>query len=225
MTDAERTPVPSQADPVSRHGPAPAQASASPRQAESADVDEIADAVADRINDKAAGSPSQRGDIPAVEQAIALREQAPELYDLWLKIAEQKAATANYVDRAPYEVPERLAQAGRPRALGALIIVLSFCGYLAWLGGPGPYIAGLVAILDLVIMFGIFFGLRPERLPDDRLPDRVRSGRRRRLLTAPLSRASGPLGSARPDRRCQGARWPAAGGRARACGQAQHAVR
>lgn len=109
----------------------------------------------------------------SVEQAIALREQAPEMYDLWLRIAQEKAATASYVERAPYEVPERLAQAGRPRALGALVIVLSFCGYLAWLGGPGPYIGGLIAILDLGIMFGMFFGLRPERLPDaGRLPRR-----------------------------------------------------
>jgi hypothetical protein len=127
--------------------------------------DEIADAVVDRIGDKV---PEVRGqaDIPSVTQAISLREQAPEMYDLWLKIAKDKAATANYVDRAPYEVPERLAQSGRPRALGALVIVLAFCGYLAWLGGPGPYIAGLIAILDLGVMFGMFFGLKPERLPD-----------------------------------------------------------
>jgi hypothetical protein len=102
----------------------------------------------------------------SVDQAIALREQAPEMYDLWLRIAQEKAATASYVERAPYEIPERLAQSGRPRALGALIIILSFCGYLAWLGGPGPYIGGLIAILDLGVMFGMFFGLKPERLPD-----------------------------------------------------------
>jgi hypothetical protein len=122
-----------------------------------------------------APSPAPRGPATeiSVEQAIALRDQAPEMYDLWLRIAQEKAATASYVERAPYEVPERLAQAGRPRALGALVIVLSFCGYLAWLGGPGPYIGGLIAILDLGIMFGMFFGLRPERLPDaGRLPRR-----------------------------------------------------
>lgn len=141
--------------------------------------DEIADAVVDRIGDKV---PEVRGqaDIPSVTQAIALREQAPEMYDLWLKIAKDKAATANYVERAPYEVPERLAQSGRPRALGALVIVLAFCGYLAWLGGPGPYIAGLIAILDLGVMFGMFFGLKPERLPDVPLTERrppPRSGR------------------------------------------------
>ena len=110
--------------------------------------------------------PAERG--ISVEQAVALREQAPELYDLWLKIAQEKAATASYVDRAPYEVPERLAQSGRTRALGALIVVLTFCGYLAWLGGPGPYIAGVIALLDLCAMLGIFFGLRPDRLSDPR---------------------------------------------------------
>jgi len=142
-------------------------------------TDQIADAVVDRIGDKV---PEVRGqaDIPSVTQAIALREQAPEMYDLWLKIAKDKAATANYVERAPYEVPERLAQSGRPRALGALVIVLAFCGYLAWLGGPGPYIGGLIAILDLGVMFGMFFGLKPERLPDVPLSERrppSRSGR------------------------------------------------
>jgi hypothetical protein len=135
---------------------------------------QIADAVADRIGDKVPDVHGQQPDIPSFTQAIALREQAPEMYELWLKIAKDRAATANYVDRAPYEVPERLAQSGRPRALGALVIVLAFCGYLAWLGGPGPYIGGLVAILDLGVMFSMFFGLRPDRLPDSQPQDRRR---------------------------------------------------
>jgi hypothetical protein len=136
-------------------------------------VDQVASSVLARIKDKL-DERDAAGELPSVDQAIALREQAPELYDLWLKIAQEKAATANYVQRAPYEVPERLAQSGRPRALGALVVVLSFCGYLAWLGGPGPYIAGLIAILDLGAMFGMFFGLRPERLSDTRGSDRRR---------------------------------------------------
>jgi hypothetical protein len=144
-----------------------------------ASVDYVADMVLARIKDKLDESRDSAADIsapeiPSAEHAIALREQAPELYDLWLKIAQEKAATENYVDRAPYEVPERLAQSGRPRALGALIIVLSFCGYLAWLGGPGPYIGGLIAILDLGAMFGMFFGLRPESLPENHRTERNR---------------------------------------------------
>jgi hypothetical protein len=149
MTDTDRAPVPSQPDPAFGSKLAARSTPAASRQS----------------GPNGAGD-SQQSDIPSVTQAIALRDQAPELYDLWLKVAKEKADTANYVDRAPYEIPERLAQSGRPRALGALVIVLSFCAYLAWLGGPGPYIGGLIAILDLLIMFGMFFGLRPERLPD-----------------------------------------------------------
>ena len=197
MTDTDPAPMPSPAGPQDQIGQ-PRQAP-SPRQPE-AGAAEIADAVVDRIGDKVADSRAadnraadnqaadarvadglaQQTNIPSVSQAIALREQAPEMYDLWLKIAKDKAATANYVDRAPYEVPERLAQSGRPRALGALIIVLSFCGYLAWLGGPGPYIAGLIALLDLGVMFGMFFGLRPDRLPDPRQTELHPPGRPRR---------------------------------------------
>jgi hypothetical protein len=139
-----------------------------------AGADQVADMVLARIRDKLDEGREPHTEIPSAQHAIALREQAPELYDLWLKIAQEKAATENYVDRAPYEVPERLAQSGRPRALGALIIVLSFCGYLAWLGGPGPYIGGLIAVLDLGAMFGMFFGLRPESLPEQRRADRKR---------------------------------------------------
>jgi hypothetical protein len=140
--------------------------------------------------------PEPAVEAPSVEQAITLREQAPELYDLWLKIAQEKAATANYVDRAPYEVPERLAQSARPRALGALIVVLSFCGYLAWLGGPGIYIGGVIAILDLIAMLAVLFALRPDRLAE---PRRAQRPRRRRLPPAPARpsldpwRRRGPL--------------------------------
>ncbi len=151
------------------------RAPARPAAEREGDVDPVTD-VLERIKDKLGDSREPAVEAPSVEQAIVLREQAPELYDLWLKIAQEKAATANYVDRAPYEVPERLAQSGRPRALGALIVVLSFCGYLAWLGGPGPYIGGLIAILDLIAMLAVLFALRPDRLAEP-----GRAERRRRL--------------------------------------------
>jgi hypothetical protein len=128
--------------------------------------------------DRLAGLVSARmaePEIPSAEQAVLLREKAPELYDLWLRIAQDKAETDNYVHRAPYEVPERLAHSGRPRALGAMIVVLAFCSYLASLGGPGPYIGGVIALLDLLIMLMLFFGLRPEHLAE------TSRARRRRL--------------------------------------------
>ena len=143
------------------------------------DIDQIASQVYERIGDKMDHRPDTAQDTPPAEQAIMLRDKAPELYDLWLKIAQEKAATINYVQRAPYEVPERLAQSGRPRALSAMIVVLAFCGYLASLGGPGPYIGGLIAILDLLVMLALFFGLRPDHLTDSGRP------RKRRLIRGP----------------------------------------
>lgn len=146
------------------------------------DLDRLAALVAERLSgraraqlDTAGGLDGEAsldvtGDMPAVAEAVALRERAPELYDLWLRIAQDRSATGNYVQRAPYEIPERLAQSGRPRALLALIVVLAFCGYLAWLGGPGPYIAGLIAIADLLAMLSLFFGLRPDQLATARTP-------------------------------------------------------
>jgi hypothetical protein len=100
--------------------------------------------------------------LPDPDQAAQLREKAPELYHAYIRIAEQRAATESYVQRAPFEVPERLARSGRPWALTALIVVLAFCGYLASLGGAAQYIAGVIAAFDIVAMLALFFGLNPD---------------------------------------------------------------
>ncbi len=157
-------------------GPAGGHAASRPPQgpADGIDLEHLASLVSEHLSGQPGHhSPGPSADVPSVADAIALRDQAPELYDLWLRIAQERAQTTNYVQRAPYEVPERLAQNGRPRALSALGLVLAFCGYLAWLGGPGPYLAGLIALVDLVIMLGIFFGLRPEHLSDRRRDPRL----------------------------------------------------
>jgi hypothetical protein len=50
------------------------------------------------------------------------------------------------------------------------VVVLAFCGYLAWLRGPGLYIAGLTAAFHLIAMLGLW----PDHLPDSRHPARKR---------------------------------------------------
>ncbi|HEX9356791.1 MAG TPA: hypothetical protein VF933_23620, partial [Streptosporangiaceae bacterium] len=64
----------------------------------------------------------------------------------------------------------------------------------ASLGGPGPYIGGLIAILDLLVMLALFFGLRPDHLTDSSRP------RKRRLIrSSPLAcRAGGGLRAETP---------------------------
>jgi len=107
-------------------------------------------------------------ELPDPVQAAELHEKAPEIYALWIKLAEQKAETEAYVQRAQYEVPERLAAGGRPWAIGALFIVLGFCAYLATFGGGAIYTAGVVAALDVVAMLGLFLGYRPELAAEEK---------------------------------------------------------
>ena len=171
--------TPAAPDGTGRGSPAPAAPGGDQAHV---DLERLASMVSERMAAERAGAhPDPPQQMPSVEEAVLLREKAPELYDLWLKIAQDRATTDNYVHRAPYEVPERLAHSGRPRALSAMVVVLAFGGYLASLGGPGPYIGGLIAILDLLIMLALFFGLRPEHLSEPGRP-------RKRRLTRPVPR-------------------------------------
>ena len=68
------------------------------------------------------------------------------------------------------------AQLSRPRALIlllAVILVLVFCGYLASLGGPGPYISGMIAFVDLLVLLAL---VSPTTLRD-KASERLRLGR------------------------------------------------
>lgn len=99
-----------------------------------------------------------------------------------------------------------------------MIVVLAFCGYLASLGGPGPYIGGLIAILDLLVMLALFFGLRPDHLTDSsRAQAPVNPGG---LVRAGLMLALGPCCSVwAPRGRVPGRTEPPGAGRARGAQQ------
>lgn len=125
------------------------------------EVEHIASLVIARIENKLEQHLHTQMEMPSADQAAELRDRAPEVYQAWIDIARQKAETEAFIQRAQYEVPERLARTGRPWALGALILVLVFCGYVASLGRTGIYVAGIIAALDLATMIGLFFGFRP----------------------------------------------------------------
>jgi hypothetical protein len=124
------------------------------------DVEHIASLVFARIENKLEQHLHTQMEMPSADQAAELRDRAPEVYQAWIDIARQKADTEAYIQRAQYEVPERLARTGRPWAFGALVLVLVFCGYVASLGRTGIYVAGIIAALDLATMLGLFFGFR-----------------------------------------------------------------
>jgi hypothetical protein len=134
----------------------------------SEEVEEIVSLVFARIENKLEQHLHTQMELPDPDQAADLREKAPEIYNLWIEIARKKAETESYIQSAQYEVPARLARTGRPWALGALVLVLVFCAYLATFGGGAVYIAGIVAAVDLVSMLGLFLGFRPELAADPR---------------------------------------------------------
>ena len=105
------------------------------------EVEQIASLVFARIENKLEQHLHTQMEMPASQQAAELRDKAPEVYQAWIDIARQKADTEAYIQRAQYEVPERLARTGRPWAISALVLVLGFCGYVASLGGAGIYVA------------------------------------------------------------------------------------
>jgi hypothetical protein len=131
-------------------------------RAEDGEVEHIVSLVFARIENKLEQHLHTQMEMPPAEQAAELRERAPEVYRAWIDIARQKADTEDYVQRAQYQVPENLARSGRPWALGALVLVLCFCGYVVSLRGAGIYVGGIVAAFDLAAMLGLFFGYRPE---------------------------------------------------------------
>jgi len=100
--------------------------------------------------------------VPSADEAAALKEKAPEAYELWLKLAEKKANDDAALERLPYDHPLTLARRGQWFGIVALITVLGFCGYLVSRGGGAVYLAGALAALDLVAIIGTFMAIRSE---------------------------------------------------------------
>lgn len=125
-------------------------------------VERIANLVFAQVENKLEQHLHTQMELPPADQAAQLRDKAPEVYNAWIEIARQKADTEAFVQRAQYDVPASLARTGRPWALVALVVVFVFCGYIASLGGPGIYVAGIIGAIDLVTMLGLFMGARPE---------------------------------------------------------------
>lgn len=94
--------------------------------------------------------------VPSAAEAAALKSQAPEVYNLWLKLAEKKADDDAAVQRLPFDHAFRLARVGQFLGFGGLLGILGFCAYLASLGGGVQYLAGVIGALDIVSIIGAF---------------------------------------------------------------------
>lgn len=91
---------------------------------------------------------------PDINDMKEMRKNTPELYRAYVK-AVNSQIDADYTARtAPYKEPGKVARRGQYSGLIAVVAVLLFCGYLAFLGHVLS--ASLIAAFDLVALAAVF---------------------------------------------------------------------
>lgn len=91
---------------------------------------------------------------PDINEMKEMRKNTPELYRAYVK-AVNSQIDADYTARtAPYKEPGKVARRGQYLGLIAVVAVLLFCGYLAFLGHVLS--ASLITAFDLAALAAVF---------------------------------------------------------------------
>ncbi|MFI8664213.1 hypothetical protein ACIGKR_29750 [Rhodococcus qingshengii] len=85
-----------------------------------------------------------------------MKHETPEAYAVWLRMVEGREKSEQFLREAPYRVPARIASRGQWFGLAAVIAVLAFAGWAAYL--DHPWLAGVIAGFDLVTLVAVFNG-------------------------------------------------------------------
>lgn len=97
--------------------------------------------------------------LPDPKELAELRNDAPEIYDLYLKAVETAIEDESYTRRAPFEIPDRFTRRGQ--YLG-FVSVLASLGVVAYAIHAGhTLIAGIIGALNLVALAAVF--MAPDR--------------------------------------------------------------
>lgn len=96
---------------------------------------------------------------PDREEMKAMREETPELYDVYIT-GLRKSVEADYIQRIyPYTEPLKNVNSGRKYGLAAFFIVMAVAAYALYLGHE--WFAGIIIGLDVVGLIAVF-GNHPE---------------------------------------------------------------
>jgi len=101
--------------------------------------------------------------LPSATEAAALRSNAPEMYEMILELSRKNAESDSEVRRLPYEHSFSITKRGQVFGIVTVLVVFSFCGYLASLGGAGPYIAGILGTFNFASTIGVFMAVNRGR--------------------------------------------------------------
>lgn len=97
--------------------------------------------------------------LPDPKELAHLRDDAPEIYDLYLKAVEAAIEDESYTRRAPFEIPDRFTRRGQYLGFVSVLASLGVVAYAIYTNHP--LIAGIIGALNLVALAAVF--VAPDR--------------------------------------------------------------
>ena len=92
--------------------------------------------------------------LPDPKELAQLRDDAPKIYNLYVKAVDTQIKDESYTRRAPFEIPDRFTRRGQ--YLGFLSVLASL-GIVAYAIHTGhTLIAGIIGALNLVALAAVF---------------------------------------------------------------------
>lgn len=92
--------------------------------------------------------------MPDAAGIKALRDADPEAYNFWLDTVQKRVEHDMWIEKAPYELPYKLAARGQVAGIIG-IVILSALTALAIVVGQ-PWVAGIFGVLDFVGIVAAF---------------------------------------------------------------------
>lgn len=97
--------------------------------------------------------------LPDPKELAHLRNDAPEIYDLYVKAVDTQIKDESYTRRAPFEIPDRFTRRGQYLGFVSVLASLGVVVYAIYMNHP--LIAGIIGALNLVALAAVF--VAPDR--------------------------------------------------------------
>lgn len=97
--------------------------------------------------------------LPDPKELADLRNDAPEIYALYVKAVDTQIKDESYTRRAPFEIPDRFTRRGQYLGFVSVLASLGVVAYALYTNNP--LIAGIIGALNLVALAAVF--VAPDR--------------------------------------------------------------
>jgi hypothetical protein len=101
--------------------------------------------------------------LPDTKELARMRNDAPEIYALYVKAVDNQIKDESYTRRAPFEIPDRFTRRGQYLGFASVLAALGVVTYAIYMGHA--LIAGIIGALNLVTLAAVFAA--PDRASND----------------------------------------------------------